>query len=86
MVLGCLQYFNGQFAFCIWNKKNKELFLARDRVGIRPLFYWHQNNSFAFCSEIKCLFTLDRVEKDICNESLAQIFTYWTTISPNTRF
>ncbi len=82
----CLQYFNGQFAFCIWNKKKKELFLARDRVGIRPLFYWKQNNSFAFGSEIKCLFTLDRVEKDICNESLAQIFTYWTTISPNTAF
>ena len=36
----CLQHFNGQFSFCIWNKKKKEFFLARDRVGIRPLFYW----------------------------------------------
>ncbi|HET7115502.1 MAG TPA: asparagine synthase (glutamine-hydrolyzing), partial [Hanamia sp.] len=83
---GCLQYFNGQFSFCIWDKNKKELFLARDRVGIRPLFYWHQDKSFAFCSEIKGLFTLDHVEKAISPESLSQIFTYWTTLSPNTPF
>jgi len=82
----CLQYFNGQFAFCIWDKNKKELFLARDRVGIRPLFYWNQNNSFAFCSEIKGLFTLDRIKRAICPESLSQIFTFWTTLSPNTPF
>jgi len=82
----CLHQFNGQFAFCIWDKKNKQLFLARDRVGIRPLFYWNQNNSFAFCSEIKGLFTLDRIDKKISTESLSQVFTYWTTISPNTPF
>jgi asparagine synthase (glutamine-hydrolysing) len=82
----CLQYFNGQFAFCIWDKKKQELFLARDRVGIRPLFYWAQNNAFAFCSEIKGIFTLNQVHKAINPESLAQIFTFWTTISPNTPF
>jgi asparagine synthase (glutamine-hydrolysing) len=82
----CLEQFNGQFAFCIWNKKEKELFLARDRVGIRPLYYWQQDESFAFCSEIKGLFTLDGINKAISPESLAQIFTFWTTISPNTPF
>ena len=82
----CLQHFNGQFAFCIWNKKEEELFLARDRVGIRPLYYWAQDHSFAFCSEIKGLFILDRVDRTISTESLAQIFTFWTTISPNTPF
>ncbi|HEV2833201.1 MAG TPA: asparagine synthase (glutamine-hydrolyzing), partial [Hanamia sp.] len=82
----CLSYFNGQFSFCIWNKKKKEFFLARDRVGIRPLFYWAQNNAFAFCSEIKGLFTLGQVKKAIRPESLAQIFTCWTTISPDTPF
>jgi len=81
-----LHQLNGQFAFCIWDKKNQELFLARDRVGIRPLFYWNQNNSFAFCSEIKGLFTLGDIEKRISAESLSQVFTYWTTISPNTPF
>lgn len=82
----CLKHFNGQFAFCIWDIRRQELFLARDRVGIRPLFYWAQNQAFAFCSEIKGLFTLDRIEKKICPESLAQIFTFWTTLSPNTAF
>jgi len=82
----CLKYFNGQFAFCIWDKKKQELFLARDRVGIRPLFYWSENQSFAFCSEIKGIFTLDKVKKELDNESLAQVFTFWTTITPSTPF
>ena len=82
----CLKYFNGQFAFCIWDKNKQELFLARDRVGIRPLFYWSKNQSFAFCSEIKGIFTLDGINKELDPESLAQVFTYWTTLSPNTPF
>ncbi len=83
---GCLKYFNGQFAFCIYDKIKQELFLARDRVGIRPLFYWSENQSFAFCSEIKGIFTLDKVRRELDTESLAQIFTFWTTITPNTPF
>ena len=82
----CLKYFNGQFAFCIWDKYKKELFFARDRVGIRPLFYWSKNGAFAFCSEIKGLFSLDQVERSINSDSLGQIFTFWTTLTPNTPF
>jgi asparagine synthase (glutamine-hydrolysing) len=82
----CLQHFNGQFAFSIWNQKKQELFLARDRMGVRPLFYWKDADSFAFCSEIKGLFALNEIERSINCQSLAQIFTFWTTISPNTPF
>ena len=82
----CLSHFNGQFAFCIWDKTKQELFLARDRVGIRPLFYWTKNETFAFCSEIKGLFTLDQVPKILSPESLTQVFTLWTTLSPDTPF
>lgn len=82
----CLSHFNGQFAFCIWNKKKKELFFARDRVGIRPLYYWNKNGAFAFCSEIKGLFSLEKIEKSISADSLTQIFTFWTTITPGTPF
>jgi asparagine synthase (glutamine-hydrolysing) len=82
----CLKYFNGQFAFCIWDKVKQELFLARDRVGIRPLFYWSKNETFAFCSEIKGLFTLEQVPKVLSPESLAQVFTLWTTLTPDTPF
>lgn len=82
----CLNQFNGQFAFCIWDKNKKELFLARDRVGIRPLFYWTKNGAFAFCSEIKGLFSLDQIDRSLNPESLSQIFTFWTTVTPNTPF
>ena len=82
----CLRYLNGQFSFCIWDKKKQEMFFARDRVGIRPLFYWSQNGAFAFCSEIKGLFTLGQVEKKLRPESLAQVFTFWTTLTPDTPF
>ncbi len=82
----CLNQFNGQFAFCIWDKNKKELFLARDRVGIRPLYYWTKNGVFAFSSEIKGLFSLDQIERSLSPESLSQIFTFWTTITPNTPF
>ncbi len=82
----CLKYLNGQFSFCIWDKAKKEMFLARDRAGIRPLFYWNRNGGFAFCSEIKGLFTLQQIEKKISTESLAQVFTFWTTLTPHTPF
>lgn len=82
----CLKYLNGQFSFCIWDKTKKEMFLARDRAGIRPLFYWNRNSGFAFCSEIKGLFTLQQIDKKISTESLAQVFTFWTTLTPHTPF
>lgn len=51
----CVEYFNGIFAFAIYTKKNCSLFLARDRLGIKPLFYYYGNNTFIFASEIKAI-------------------------------
>ncbi|NVO19004.1 MAG: asparagine synthase (glutamine-hydrolyzing) [Bacteroidetes bacterium] len=82
----CLSRFNGQFAISIWDKQKRELFIARDRVGIRPVFYWRRDGGFAYCSEIKGLFTLPNVERAIRPKSLAQAFTLWTTLTPNTPF
>lgn len=82
----CLQELNGQFAFAIWDSKKKELFLARDRVGIRPLHYTVQNGSFYFASEIKSLFMAEEIHREIDPVALDQIFTFWTTLPGRTVF
>lgn len=82
----CLGKLNGQFAFAIWDKQSEELFIARDRVGIRPLFYNITNGVFSFASEIKSLFQQKSVNRELQPESLAQIYTFWTAITPNTAF
>jgi len=82
----CLGLLNGQFAFAVWDKVEKELFLARDRVGIRPLFYNVTNGVFAFASEIKALFEQKSITRELRHESLAQVYTFWSTITPYTAF
>ncbi|MGD2034127.1 MAG: asparagine synthase (glutamine-hydrolyzing) [Bacteroidales bacterium] len=82
----CLNYFNGQFAFSIWDSRKQELFLARDRMGIRPLFYTRQNNTFVFGSEIKSILECPDVNSGIDPAVLHQVFTFWTTLSPKTVF
>jgi asparagine synthase (glutamine-hydrolysing) len=83
----CLNRLNGQFVFAIWNNVEKELFLARDRVGIRPLFYTQtENNTFLFGSEIKTLFEHPDVKPEIDPVSMSQVFTFWSTITPRTIF
>ena len=82
----CLNMMNGQFALAIWNNIKHELFLARDRVGIRPLFFTSTAKSFVFASEIKALFEYPNVKPNISVKSLSQVFTFWTTITPYTLF
>lgn len=82
----CLAYLNGQFAFAIWNAQSRKLFIARDRVGIRPLFYTIADGVMFFASEIKSLFVDRRVRREIDPYALDQIFTFWMTIPPRTAF
>ncbi len=81
-----LEMLNGQFAFAIWDNLNEELFLARDRVGIRPLFYNITAGVLSFASEVKSLFRQNTISREINPESLSQIYTYWATLTPNTAF
>jgi asparagine synthase (glutamine-hydrolysing) len=82
----CLRLLNGQFAFGIWDRTREELFIARDRVGIRPLFYTIAAGQLLFASEIKALFADPRVLRQIDLRGLDQICTFWRTVPPRTAF
>ncbi|MFB6307405.1 MAG: asparagine synthase (glutamine-hydrolyzing), partial [Flavobacteriales bacterium] len=69
----CLHKFNGMFAFAIWDKEKKELFLARDRIGIKPLYYYEDEERFYFASELKSIKSVCkdlRIDKTAINEFL----------------
>ena len=74
--LDCLKRFNGMFAFAIWDKNLQELFLARDRYGIKPFYYTFQKNVFIFASEQKALLTHPSVPSEIDLEGLLEYFTF----------
>lgn len=82
----CVQRFNGQFAFCIYDRNRESLFLCRDRLGKRPIFYTIHNGRFYFASEIKSIFCDPSIPRrlDLCG--LDEIFTWWTTAPPRTAF
>ena len=82
----CLQHLNGQFAIAIWDTRNEALFLARDRVGICPLFYAPLSGGLAFGSEMKALLVEPRVVARLDPYSLAQAFTFWAPLAPRTIF
>jgi len=82
----CLNRFNGQFAFAIYDRKSKSLFVARDRLGIRPVFYTEHNGRFYFASEIKSILCDSSIARGVDYRGLAEIFTWWTTAPPRTAF
>ena len=69
----CVELFNGIFAFAIWEKHNNRLFIARDRIGVKPFFYVCKKDKFLFASEIKTLLAHPEVESKIGLEGLAEI-------------
>jgi len=81
-----LNKLNGQFAIAIWDKTKQELFLARDRVGIRPLFYTTIGNTFVFASEIKSFLEFPEFHPKISEKTLSEYFTFWTSLSADTIF
>ena len=82
----CVQRLNGQWAFAIWDVEKRKLFLSRDKMGVRPLFYTQTGQSFLFASEIKALLACPEVERQLDLHALDQIFTFWVTLPPRTAF
>jgi asparagine synthase (glutamine-hydrolysing) len=69
-----VKFLNGMFAICIYDSKQKELILARDRVGIKPLYYWFSKGNLVFSSEIKSILELNSVKREINKTAMNHYF------------
>ena len=72
----CVKHLRGMFAFAIWDEKRRRLMLARDRLGIKPLYYSLVNGAFVFGSEIKAIATYPGVKREIDKEALYHYLTF----------
>jgi len=82
----CLKKFNGMFAIAIWDEEKGELFLARDRIGIKPLYYYLKDGKLIFGSEIKSILMADCVKKEINLQSMYYYLGYEFVPAPETMF
>ncbi len=82
----CLDELNGMFAFALWDPRQGKLFLARDRIGIKPLYYTVSNGIFAFSSEIKALLTLPWIRPQLDEQALYHFLTFSDLAAPDTMF
>jgi len=80
----CVKHFNGMFAFAIWDKTRQELFLARDRYGIKPLYYMFAGSTFIFASEQKAIITHPAARREIDLEGLVEYFTFQNIFTDRT--
>src|SRR5215217_316883 len=84
--LECLAHFNGMFAFAIWDRARGRLFLARDRMGIKPLYYWWDGRRLAFASEIKALLCHPAVPREPNGAAIAEYWRAMYTTGEHTWF
>ncbi len=75
--VGCLEKLRGMFAFAIWDQRDRSLLLARDRVGIKPLYYWTSGKSIVFGSEIKAILADPEVRAEIYPEMVDRFLTFF---------
>jgi asparagine synthase (glutamine-hydrolysing) len=77
---------NGQFAFALWDRKKETLLLGRDRLGVRPLFYYQEDGRILFGSEMKAIFADPSVPRRLNRRALADTFTCWSPLGSDTPF
>ncbi len=82
----CVKKLRGMFAFCIWDAKKKSLFLARDRLGKKPLYYFYDKSRFVFASEIKAVISDKRIKRELDLSAVSDYFTYQYIPFPKTIF
>src|SRR5687768_3703320 len=83
---GCVRRFNGMFAFALWDSMRRELFLARDHLGIKPLYYVDLGTRILFASEIKALLQDPACPRETDVQALAELFTFRYVPAPKTLF
>ena len=72
----CVQHLRGMFAFAIWDQNRRRLFLARDRMGVKPLYYRYDGKSLLFASEIKALLAHPQMRAEFNPETLAEYLAF----------
>lgn len=82
----CLALLNGDFAFALWDRDRHRMLLARDRMGVRPLFHTEHRGVLYFASEVKAFLALPGFDAALDPVALDQIFTLWAPIPPRTAF
>ena len=82
----CLKRLNGMFAFALWDKQKDLLFIARDRLGKKPLYYFSKDGRFAFASEIKAILTLEDIPRKIRLDAVYDFFAYQYVPDPKSIF
>ncbi len=82
----CLSRLNGDFAFAVWDRREQELFLARDRFGVRPLFIAEFGGDLTFASEAKALFRHPKAHRDLDSLGLVEAFTTWSILPDRSAF
>ncbi|OGQ61260.1 MAG: asparagine synthase (glutamine-hydrolyzing) [Deltaproteobacteria bacterium RIFCSPLOWO2_12_FULL_38_8] len=82
----CVKKLDGMFAFALWDRKRKELFLSRDRSGKKPLYYYLDENVFAFSSEMKAFFKIPNIDIKIDEKNLSPFFLRGYVSSPKTLY
>jgi len=83
---GAAPRFNGMFGIAVWDRKEKSLHLARDRYGIKPIYYVHDDRRFAFGSEIKAILAAGLLKGDLCAEGLVEYLTFQNFFTDRTIF
>jgi asparagine synthase (glutamine-hydrolysing) len=84
--IDCLHRFRGMFAFALWDARERELWLVRDRIGVKPLYWTLHRGRLAFASEIKALLSDPALPREVDEESLYHYLTFLTTPAPRTLF
>lgn len=82
----CVHRFNGMFAFAIWDSRRRKLFMARDRIGVKPLYYWSDGTHVAFSSELKGLLSLPFVPRQLNMQALQSYLVYEYVPAPESIF